>query len=179
MNIKFKKAVDSGDLEGVRISLASEMMLDPRGESFNEMRRYAEKAFANLYEEHDGTMFDQNRENWTEKLLFSTRNALDENFSKERLDYYAAGAKVVLKDKADKMGTSNSKISGHCESNRVATSGTSGSSFKVDPLSVCVTVGGLLLGGTGLVLGKTILTVVGAVGATVGGCRIYKSYNVR
>ena len=64
------------------------------------MRTYAEAILQNLYDRHNGELLDTNKDNWDEALLFSTKNALDDNFSKERLDYYFNLAKIVLKDKA-------------------------------------------------------------------------------
>lgn len=109
MKAKFKRTVDSGDLEGTRISLANEMMLDPRGDSFIEMCNYAETSLPNLYDKHDGASFDKNQDNWDETLLFSTKNALDNNFSKERLEFYYNLAKVVLKEKADTLDSEKDK----------------------------------------------------------------------
>ena len=101
MKPKFKKAVDTGDLVSTRLFLANEMMLDPRGKTFIEMRSYAESKFPDLYEAHNGVTFNQNPATWSEPLLFSVKNELDSNFSRERLDYYYDLAKVVLKDKAE------------------------------------------------------------------------------
>lgn len=173
MKPKFKKAVDAGDLVGVRISLASEMMLDPRGESFNEMRKYAEKELANLYEEHDGTIFDNNRENWSEKLLFSTRNALDDNFSKERLDFYAEIAKEVLKEKANQLQQEESIISTKQASQTASSGRYDKHKLNMQPLSTCLAIGGLFVGGAGLVLGRGILTAIGVISAAIGGYQIY------
>lgn len=175
MKPKFKKAVDTGDLEGVRISLASEMMLDPRGESFKEMRTYAENTIPNLYEVHNGATLDQNRENWTESLLFSTRNALDENFSKERLDYYFNVAKVVLKDKADNLNREDSRASGYSASRTHSAKYSESHKQNVEPLSVCLTIGGLLVGSTGLILGRTIIAAIGLAGAAIGGYKLYNN----
>lgn len=169
MKPKFKKMVDNGDLEGVRISLGSEMMLDPRGDSFKEMLAYAEKAFPDLYESHNGEALDLDCDKWTEDHLFKTRNALDENFSKERLDYYFKVAKVVLKDKAETLDRETRLAS------RTTTNGTTKTSKPtVTTPSVCLTAGGVIIGGLGLILSKPIITTVGMVGAIVG---VYKMYN--
>lgn len=82
MKPKFKKVVDAGDLVGTRLFLANEMLLDPRGKSFNEMRSYAETAFSNLYDVHDGGSFEQNKAAWNEDLLYNVKNNLDSNFSR-------------------------------------------------------------------------------------------------
>lgn len=169
MKPKFRKAVDNRDLEGVRISLASEMMLDPRGESFNEMRNYAENTLTNLYDKHDGAPLDMNKDNWTEELLQSIRNDLDDNFSNERLDYYVEVAKVVLKDKAKRLNYTESKAfsNSHSSANR------NRQRLEINPLSMCLTIGGLIIGGTGLIIGRTIVSAIGVIGMVVGGCQIY------
>ena len=100
MKPKFKKVVDAGDLISTRLFLANEMMLDPRGNSFMEMRSYAESSFSNLYDAHDGGAFNMDSATWSEDLLFTVKNELDSNFSSERLDYYYELAKNVLKEKA-------------------------------------------------------------------------------
>jgi len=117
MKLKFKKAVDTGDLISTRLFLANEMMLDPRGKSFLEMRTYAEKTCHNLYETHDGSSFDLNKENWNENLLFSIKNDLDSNFSRERLDYYCNLAKEVLKDKAMYLDAEKCREQGQAQLN--------------------------------------------------------------
>ncbi len=173
MKVKFKRTVDSGDLEGARISLANEMMLDPRGESFNEMRIYAEKTFPNLYDAHDGAILDSNKDHWNEALLFSTKNALDDNFSKERLDFYFDLAKEVLKEKATAL---DKEISIPSYSKEMADSYDQAENHRqnMKPLYMGLTVGGLIIGGAGVIMGKSIITVVGLVGAAIGGSLIYK-----
>ena len=81
MKPKFKKVVDAGDLISTRLFLANEMMLDPRGNSFMEMRSYAESSFSNLYDAHDGGAFNMDSATWSEDLLFTVKNELDSNFS--------------------------------------------------------------------------------------------------
>ena len=109
MKPKFKKVVDAGDLITTRLFLANEMMLDPRGNSFMEMRSYAESSFSNLYDAHDGGAFNMDSATWSEDLLFTVKNELDSNFSSERLDYYYELAKNVLKEKAANLNAEEQK----------------------------------------------------------------------
>ncbi len=169
MKEKFKKTVDTKDLEGTRISLANEMMLDPRGESFCEMRKYAEAALPQLYDVHDGELFEKNQDNWDETLLFSIKNTLDDNFSKERLDFYYDIAKTVLKDKAERLNTEKKMKSEEEQDFTLKASSKS----KNNPLYIGVTLCGLTIGGAGLIVGKTILTVIGLAGAAIGGGLLY------
>lgn len=104
MRAKSKETVDTGDLIGARVGLANELLIDPRGRSFHEMIVYAERSFSDrLYEPHDGEELDRNQEHWTKELMLSTKNALEENFSRKRLNYYYQMVQVVLKDKAEAL----------------------------------------------------------------------------
>ena len=55
MNPKFIKLVEEGNLIRVRLSLSNELLLDPRGDSFREMKRFAESQLPDLYEPDNGT----------------------------------------------------------------------------------------------------------------------------
>ena len=59
MKTKFKNAVDEHDVISVRIALASELMMDPRGVSFQEMLQYAEANIKDLYEEDNGESLEK------------------------------------------------------------------------------------------------------------------------
>ena len=54
MKDKFIKAVESGDIESVRLFLSNELMLDPRGISFHEMLNFAESKMSNLFDIDNG-----------------------------------------------------------------------------------------------------------------------------
>ena len=111
MKPKFLKAISDGDILVIRLYLANEMMLDPRGKSFNKMRTYAEIHVDSLYQTHDGTDFSEYSSIWDEELLFNLRNDLDSNFSKERLDFFAKVAHVVLKEKVECINAEKKTIS--------------------------------------------------------------------
>lgn len=173
MKAKFKRIVDAGDLEGTRISLTNEMMLDPRGESFIEMRRYAESSFHNLYDNHDGTTLDTDQNKWDEALLFATKNALDNNFSKERLDFYYNIAKVVLKEKADRLRIEEESKMSYSErdfADRMA----SDKFHNKKKIYFGISVGSLLLGGIGVIVGKPLIASIGLAGAAIAGGLMYK-----
>ena len=177
MKPKFKKAVDTGDLVSTRLFLANEMMLDPRGKTFIEMRSYAESKFPDLYEAHNGVTFNQNPATWSEPLLFSVKNELDSNFSRERLDYYYDLAKVVLKDKAENLDTEE----------RIATSAKSAQEESRAPhknnktVYAGITVGGDAMALAGLFIERTIIacavSTLGVIGMTVGGYMLYNEKN--
>lgn len=173
MRNKFKNTVDSGELIGTRVGLTNELLLDPRGGSFKEMREYAEDRLPDLYEQHDGEELDMDHDHWTESVLFDTKNALEDNFSRERLDYYCQMAKVVLKDKADALDREKAESE---ESNASSSPYGSGNSKKCGPdmLAVGLTVGGLLIGGTAMIAGRTAITVLGLAASAIGGVMLYK-----
>lgn len=50
MKPKFMEAISDGDLITIRLYLANELLLDPRGKSFNKMRAYAEMNIMDLYD---------------------------------------------------------------------------------------------------------------------------------
>lgn len=102
-------AVSDGDVLTIRLFLSNELLLDPRGRSFKKMLAYAEMSIPELYEVHDGEVFVENQSLWDNSTLFSVKNDLDSNFSKERLYYFERVAKAVLKDKAKTLTEDDKK----------------------------------------------------------------------
>ena len=102
MKQKFVDAVKDGNVISVRYSLSNEMLLDPRGDSYHEMKAYAEQRLDNLYEPLDGIIDTKPAEDYSEAELMELKNALDANFSKERLQHYEQVVSIVLRDKAEK-----------------------------------------------------------------------------
>ena len=180
MKPKFKKAVDTGDLVSTRLYLANEMMLDPRGKSFVEMRNYAESVIPELYDVHDGSIFENNKELWNENLLFSIKNDLDSNFSRERLVYYFNLAKEVLKDTAANLDEEERKaaeIKNVIISTNSSTS-TSSSQNKRSNKNIYqgVTIGGAALGVFGLILKNGVVATLGLAGVVIGAALLYNEH---
>ena len=111
MKKSFITAVETKDLVMVRVFLANELMIDPRGASFNEMLSFAKANLENLFEPNNGTSYPQEEENWNEEILFAVKNDLDSNFSEERLSFYAKIAPVVLKEKCAELDKDDSQKS--------------------------------------------------------------------
>jgi len=177
MKPKFKKVVDVGDLLSTRLFLANEMMLDPRGKSFIEMRSYAESKFSDLYDVHNGESFNQDSATWSEDLLFTVKNELDSNFSRERLDYYFDLAKVVLKDKAENLDAEEKRAA-----QRKASAESTQEEYKCHDgtqknVYTGLTVGGAALTLAGLFIEKTAIACavssLGVIGMAVGGYLLY------
>lgn len=113
VNDSFKKVVDEKDLLMVKIMLKDSMIFDPTFQEFNALIAYAEKNLPNLYDKHDGEIFNDNKSEWNEDLLDHQQAILiDRNFSRERITFlrklcrylYADDIKSVeIKRKVEKV----------------------------------------------------------------------------
>ena len=103
MTQKFLDAIEAGNLISVRYSLTNELLLDPRGDSYREMKVLAEERLEGLYEALDGKLSEKPAEEYTEAELMELKNDLDANFSRERLAHYEQVVAVVLREKAGKI----------------------------------------------------------------------------
>lgn len=173
MKVKFIKAVESGDLVSVRLFIANELMLDPRGKSFTEMKNFAEAKFDNLYDPDNAKSYSSVKTDWNEELLFSIKNDLDDNFSKEKLAVYESVAKYVLKDKAEELDKEEASRSARTitTSNSENTGRTQRRNNK--KLYTCITVGGAAIAVTGLCLSRVALASLGLAGVVIGGILLY------
>lgn len=173
MKAKFIKAVESEDIVSVRLFITNELMLDPRGKSFSEMKNFAEAKFSNLYDTDNAKSYSSVKTEWNEELLFSIKNDLDDNFSKEKLAVYENVAKYVLKDKAeelDKEEASRSARTNRTYNNENACRHQKTSKKK---LYTSITVGGVAVAVTGLCLSRVALASLGFAGAVIGGILLY------
>lgn len=173
MKVKFIKAVENGDLVSVRLFIANELMLDPRGKSFTEMKNFAEAKFDNLYDPDNAKSYSSVKTDWNEELLFSIKNDLDDNFSKEKLAVYESVAKYVLKDKAEELDKEEASRSARTTttSNSENTGRTQRRNNK--NLYTCITVGGAAIAVTGLCLSRVALASLGLAGVVIGGILLY------
>ena len=173
METEFIKEVESGDLVGVRLSISNELMLDPRGKSFSEMKTFAEAKLTNLYDVDDSTKYSSVKTDWNEDLLFTIKNDLDDNFSKEKLAIYENVAKYVLKDKAEELDKEEASHSARTTTtyNSENTGRTQRRSNK--KLYTCITVGGAAIAVTGLCLSRVALASLGLAGVVIGGILLY------
>ncbi len=173
MKVKFIKAVESGDLVSVRLFIANELMLDPRGKSFTEMKNFAEAKFDNLYDPDNAKSYSSVKTDWNEELLFSIKNDLDDNFSKEKLAVYESVAKYVLKDKAEELDKEEASRS--ARTTTTSNSENTGRSQRRNNknLYTCITVGGAAIAVTGLCLSRVALASLGLAGVVIGGILLY------
>lgn len=173
MKAKFIKAVESGDLVSVRLFIANELMLDPRGKSFSEMKNFAEDKFSNLYDVDNAKSYSSVKTEWNEELLFSIKNDLDDNFSKERLAIYEKVAKYVLKDKAEQLDKEEATRA--ARNSRVYNDDKAKTTPKSSNKEIYtgITIVGAAVAITGLCLSRVVLTSLGAAGMVIGGILLY------
>ncbi len=171
MKAKFIKAVEGGDLVSVRLFIANELMLDPRGKSFSEMKNFAETKFSNLYDIDDAKSYSSVKTEWNEDLLFSIKNDLDSNFSKEKLDIYENVAKYVLIDKAEQLNKEETSRSSRIDTDTVNTRRNQKNNNK--NLYIGITIGGAAVAVTGLCLSRLALASLGFAGVVIGGFLLY------
>lgn len=176
MKTKFVKAVEIGDLVSVRLFIANELMLDPRGNSFNEMKKYAEGKIVNLYEVDIPKQYSSVESEWNDEFMYSVKNDLDENFSREKLEMYERIVKIVLKDKAEELD--KEEVSLHSE--KVA-NGTlkEEQALKNDAINNSqlykgIIVGGVVVAAVGLCTSRIAVTTLGLAGVVVGSLLLYK-----
>ena len=175
MEDKYKKAVENGDLSDVRLFLSNELMFDPRGASFHEMLSYAESHLNGLFVPDNGHRSEKDAAQWDKDFLYQIKNELDDNFSREKLNYYEQVAKQVLKDKARQLHEEEVKQQQQRPENQEGEQQTE-NWFEGHKKEVYtgVTVGGAVLTTIGLCVSKAALTTLGVVGLAVGGYMLYK-----
>lgn len=89
MEQQFIEAVNSHDLISVRIKIANAVLNGTDKDTLCEMINFADNQLSDLYEEHDGEVFDDNITNISDDIIAKISNKLNNyNFSKERLDYF-------------------------------------------------------------------------------------------
>lgn len=171
MKQKFITAVNTGDIVSVRLMLSNELMLDPRGKSFDEMLALSENKLKNLYEIDNEKLYEVPSNNWDEKFLFSLKNDLDENFSKDKLYLYKKVAMAVLKEKALFLEQEESEKKSQTSAS-VKLSDNAKHVKSSNNAAKTVIVGGAALTIAGLCLSKIALTSIGVVGV-LGGIALY------
>lgn len=167
MKRQFKEAVQSNNLISVRLYLTNELLLDPRGKSFEEMLEFAEKYCPELYENRDSSFdFQSDTASWNQAYLNSLKNEVDTHFVKKTLLHYKEVVLFVLKDKAEYLGEQENN------SNRFISEENMDTYKKV----ACGALigGGTTLAITGLCVSKALIAEMGLACVAVGGYFIYK-----
>ena len=171
MRAKFIKTVDSNDLFGVRLALADEMLIDPRGNSFKEMLAYAEEHLPDLYETDNGTEYPLNESDWTKDLLYNLKYDLSKNFSREKLTLLVKMAQYVLKDKAESLNQEEKEKVRIVSEQEVSKHG----STQHKNVYAGVTIAGVAVAVTGICISKIAITTLGLAGVVIGGVLYLKN----
>ena len=105
MKTKFIEAVAACNLMKVRMMLADELLLDPRGGTFSEMLMYAKDRIPNLFQQHNDFCHDVSEDpsTWNIDLVSKIKQDLICNFSEEKLTQYSVIAMEVGKEKAQTL----------------------------------------------------------------------------
>lgn len=196
MKQRYIDAVTGRNIVKVRIMLADELLLDPRGKTFKEMLAYAKQNLPNLFEDNKEANFviSPDRSTWDIDLVSEIKQDLISNFSVEKLALFQEVAMEVGKEKAkaladeeDRMrssfgGTSNTRRSsntGGSSSDRNKSDDTSDTNRNgrrqttdkrtIGTISLC---GGAALTIVGVCVegvAQTLLCLAGGAAVVVGG----------
>lgn len=181
MNPKFIKLVEEGNLIRVRLSLSNELLLDPRGDSFSNMKSFAESQLPDLYEPDNGKTYskltDSKPTDERDKdFLFQVKNDLDNNFSKSKLSVYEQVAKEVLKEKAAHLEQEEAEVQSYNDEGE--------ETINYKKVYTGVTITGAAVAVTGMSLSKATLASLGLsrmflcslglAGVVIGGVLLYK-----
>lgn len=178
MNPKFIKLVEEGNIIRVRLSLSNELLLDPRGNSFSEMKSFAQSHLPDLYEPDNRTTYSKPEDEWDKDFLFQVKNDLDNNFSKSRLSDYERIAKKVLKEKAahlEQEETAEAQPYRAYQEERVHNYRTV--AYTTTAVGATVAIAGMSLSKSTLAslgLSRMFLCSLGLAGVVIGGVLLYK-----
>ncbi len=174
MKAKFKKAIEEKDIISVRIFLSNELLLDPRGRSFNKMKTFAENNISDLYEPDDGRNYDTPISQWDKDFLFKVKNDLDTNFSEIQLSFYEKVAKEVLKEKAILLDEEEQKFKAKEQKSKEVKEIRYKKKIYTGVTIAGVAVAGVAIAVADTTLKKCILASLGLAGAVIGGVLLYK-----
>lgn len=175
MDKAFIEAINANDIKLVRLQLANQLLVDPRGDTFSEMLKYAIEKCDNLFEENKPSNYDisPDKGTWTKEILFKAKSDLRDNFSEEKLALLSEIAMHVGKEKAERINKEEiqeEEISR--KKQEIENKGYKDSTLYKNKGRI-VTASGAILVITGLCIGKTIITFVGGTLA-VGGIILTK-----
>ena len=183
MNSAFISDVESGNLDMVRLSLSNELLLDPRGESYREMLKYASQNLPELFEPESRLPPFQYppKEQWDNNYLNNVKNELDLNFSQEKLKHYEEVVDFVLKSKKQGLERQESPDdNGKGEKDKSLESNmgtnTSNHSDRNTTRNIFVTLSGGALALLAAYAPKSLLVSLGVIGAVTGGILLVKDF---
>lgn len=105
MKEKYIEAVAKHKLVKVRMMLADELLLDPRGETSTEMLEYAKNNLPDLFEPNkvSNYEFSLDESTWDIELASTIKQDLISNFSIEKLALFEKVARKIGEDKANTL----------------------------------------------------------------------------
>lgn len=115
MKKEFIDAIESNDIITARLIISNELLLNPKGDTYREMKEYAEANVPELYEVHDGGQLDFDEDSLSVDLLVQIKNELDSNFSRERIAVYEHVAGIVLREKIESEEPAEKPVQEECE----------------------------------------------------------------
>lgn len=132
MKAKYIEAVTSQNVRKVRMMLADELLLDPRGETFTEMLEYAKNNLPYLFEPNkvSNYEFSLDESTWDIELASTIKQDLISNFSIEKLALFEKVARKIGEHKAKALNEKERREHHHSDnsSNTRRTSKTGDSS---------------------------------------------------
>lgn len=158
---EFKEAVNSKKLIRVHVMLKDSLILDPTFIQFNEMEKYAVNLMTDLYDEHDGEVFLDEKSEWTKEYLNQQLVIVVNNFSIERISLLKRMISYIYSDTIAK------KIN-----EKRNTENRSTSTITRKQVGVGMVVGGVTITAAGVVASQTLLAVGGVVIVAAGAVMI-------
>lgn len=175
---EFKQAVDNKDILMLRIMLKDSLVVDPSFADFDQMISYATSYLDNLFDSHDGEVFDTPT-NWNKSYMDQQMVKLINNFSHERITLLKKVCRHLYH--AHSTPRSTSRVRSHSTidtTSRVGSRSSSPSRPRVTvyksktntkQLGQGLVVAGALTVVAGVALTKSLITGVGVTIAVVGG----------
>ena len=110
MHEEVKKAVQTGDIKRLKYIFVDSLDVDPTFENYREDFDYCVKH--NIFENHEVlTKLQKEPSNWTFDYWKSLKKDLTKNFSKKRMEHMIEVAKVIYKEKVDRLKKERKKSS--------------------------------------------------------------------
>lgn len=191
MKQKYIDAVAEHNLVKVRMMLADELLLDPRGTTFSDMLAYAKVNITDLFEPNEESSYtiSPDKSTWTMDLVSMVKQDLISNFSIEKLALFHEVAMEVGKNKAkvlaeeekrERKGETRTSSGGNsssenrnvtvCSNRQRNNRNEAPNKRTLGTISLCggaaLTIVGLCVEGC---IAKTLLCLVGGAAVVVGG----------
>ena len=122
MEQDYINAVTDGNIIKVRIMLADELFMDPRGTTFSEMLKYAMNNLPDLFEPDKAANyeFSTDKSTWNIGLASEIKQNLILNFSKEKLALFQDVVMEIGKDKAKALTEQENRVGSSSENKSVS-----------------------------------------------------------